>query len=340
MNTDKYIINVGGCIIIDVIEIKTFVVGLSGTTGIVSSVGHFVGNLFEMFLQDVHDEDRNAGALTGVLFLILCLQTNITGLSADKRVAKLCRNLWLLSMALLHFVHHTLNGLLMRLTTMGNFRPGRHARALLVSAFLLTAPFMFLLYAWPLDKDMFNPWILSVAIFAIELVVKMVVSLCIYILNILDAKVFGYNPKVDEIVYIVRSLGAVLEFLFGILLFFDGLWILFFEQSGLLRAFMICVHAYCNIYLQAVEGWSKLQRRRLAANKLSSLANATEEQVRLYNDVCCICYQEASAGNTKITQCGHYFHAYCLQKWLYMQDKCPLCHKNVCGDSEPVVVNS
>lgn len=28
----------------------------------------------------------------------------------------------------------------------------------------------------------------------------------------------------------------------------------------------------------------------------------------------------------KITRCKHYFHGVCLRKWLYVQDKCPLCH--------------
>jgi len=30
--------------------------------------------------------------------------------------------------------------------------------------------------------------------------------------------------------------------------------------------------------------------------------------------------------NAKITQCNHYFHGVCLRKWLYVQDRCPLCH--------------
>lgn len=27
-----------------------------------------------------------------------------------------------------------------------------------------------------------------------------------------------------------------------------------------------------------------------------------------------------------ITPCGHFFHAACLKKWLYVQESCPLCH--------------
>lgn len=29
----------------------------------------------------------------------------------------------------------------------------------------------------------------------------------------------------------------------------------------------------------------------------------------------------------KITRCNHYFHGVCLRKWLYVQDRCPLCHE-------------
>jgi E3 ubiquitin-protein ligase RNF139 len=30
--------------------------------------------------------------------------------------------------------------------------------------------------------------------------------------------------------------------------------------------------------------------------------------------------------NAKITRCNHFFHGVCLRKWLYVQDRCPLCH--------------
>lgn len=31
--------------------------------------------------------------------------------------------------------------------------------------------------------------------------------------------------------------------------------------------------------------------------------------------------------SAKITRCRHYFHGVCLRKWLYVQDRCPLCHE-------------
>lgn len=31
--------------------------------------------------------------------------------------------------------------------------------------------------------------------------------------------------------------------------------------------------------------------------------------------------------SAKITRCRHFFHGVCLRKWLYVQDRCPLCHE-------------
>jgi dTDP-D-glucose 4,6-dehydratase len=38
-----------------------------------------------------------------------------------------------------------------------------------------------------------------------------------------------------------------------------------------------------------------------------------------------VVFQEMTSA--KITRCRHYFHGVCLRKWLYVQDKCPLCHE-------------
>lgn len=65
-------------------------------------------------------------------------------------------------------------------------------------------------------------------------------------------------------------------------------------------------------------------KRRTAVNKINSLPEATSEQLRILNDVCSICYSEMLSA--KITRCSHYFHGVCLRKWLYVQDRCPLCH--------------
>jgi E3 ubiquitin-protein ligase RNF139 len=65
-------------------------------------------------------------------------------------------------------------------------------------------------------------------------------------------------------------------------------------------------------------------KRRTAVNKINSLPEANTEQLHRLDDVCAICYQEMRSA--KITRCNHFFHGVCLRKWLYVQDRCPLCH--------------
>ncbi len=153
----------------------------------------------------------------------------------------------------------------------------------------------------------------------------------VYLLFMMDKKLAGGLRNLDDMVYFVRGTGAVMEFIFAILLLFNGLWILLFEQSGAVRSFMICIHAYCNIWLQAKEGWGSFKRRWLAAKKLEILKTADHRDMRNVTDVCCICYQDLTAdGNrVKVTLCGHFFHTPCLKKWLYVQDSCPMCHASV-----------
>lgn len=115
-----------------------------------------------------------------------------------------------------------------------------------------------------------------------------------------------------------------MEFAFGIVLFFNGFWILVFEAGGTIRAVMMCIHAYFNLWCEAKAGWSVFIRRRTAVNKINSLPEANEEQLKALADVCAICYQEMESA--KITICKHFFHGVCLRKWLYVQDRCPLCH--------------
>ena len=92
-------------------------------------------------------------------------------------------------------------------------------------------------------------------------------------------------------------------------------------------ALVISMHAYFNVYKRAQEGWKNFLLRRNAVKRLNSLQWATEEQLQNLNDVCCICYE--ALDRAKVTRCNHYFHSLCLRKWLYVQDKCPMCHADI-----------
>ncbi|CAB3379249.1 Hypothetical predicted protein [Cloeon dipterum] len=301
-------------------ETQTAVLGM---TSVISFLCHYVGSFFQWILLTEDEDDRSIGTVSAILFFILALQTGLTGLDPEKRFIRLCRNFCLLFTAILHFIHNIVNPLLMSLSASHNPARHRHVRALSVCAFLVVFPVGLLIYLW--SQHTMSTWLLAVSAFSVEVIVKVIVSLMIYSLFLIDAYRSTFWESLDDYVYYIRAFGNTVEFCFGIFLFFNGAWILVFESGGAIRAIMMCIHAYFNIWCEARAGWSVFIKRRTAVKKINSLPEATEEQLEKLDDVCAICYQEMSSA--KITRCRHFFHGVCLRKWLYVQDRCPLCHE-------------
>ncbi|XP_063389411.1 protein TRC8 homolog [Cydia fagiglandana] len=293
-----------------------------GMTSVISFFCHYIGNFFQWILLTDEEEDKSIGTVSAILFYILALQTGLTSLNPEKRFIRLCRNFCLLFTALLHFLHNIVNPMLMSLSASHNPSMHRHVRALGVCAFLIIFPISLLVYLW--SQHSVSTWLLAVSAFSIEVIVKVVVSLMIYSLFLIDAYRSTFWEQLDDYVYYIRAFGNTIEFCFGIFLFFNGAWILLFESGGAIRAVMMCIHAYFNIWCEARAGWSVFMKRRTAVNKINSLREASADQLDTLDDVCAICYQEMHSA--KITRCNHYFHGVCLRKWLYVQDRCPLCH--------------
>ena len=115
-------------------------------------------------------------------------------------------------------------------------------------------------------------------------------------------------------------MGNTVEFCFAVFLFFNGGWILLFESGGTIRALMMLIHAYCNIWCEAKSGkkinfyimklsshemfqlkmmnndisidfelyllgWATFVKRRSAVQKINALPDATAEQLALNDDV-------------------------------------------------------
>ncbi|XP_076677915.1 TRC8 ring finger protein [Andrena cerasifolii] len=293
-----------------------------GMTSIISFICHYIGCFFQWVLLTEDRDEKSIGTVSAVLFYILALQTGLTSLDREKRLVRLCRNFCLVFTAILHFVYNIVNPLLMSLSASHNPALHRHVRALAVCACLILFPVSLLVFLW--SHFTVSTWLFAVTVFSVEVIVKVLVSIAIYSLFLIDAYRSAFWEQLDDCVYIIRSFGNTVEFAFGIMLFVNGSWILVFESGGTIRAIMMCIHAYFNIWCEAKAGWSVFMKRRTAVNKINSLPEAKAEQLQRLDDVCAICYQEMQSA--KVTQCNHYFHGVCLRKWLYVQDRCPLCH--------------
>lgn len=313
-------------------------VAMLGMASIFASISYHFGSMFQAFLTEAgarniggmgNDEAEHVGSVSAVLFLILALQTGLTSLEPDKRFARLCKNLCLLVTALFHFVHNMASPVLMSLSAARVINYRRHLRALSICLFLVLAPVILMAVLWKLFPV--GTWLLAVSAFCVEVVVKVLVTVTIYGLFLYDSKARdGTWEHLDDAVYYVRSLGNTVEFCFAVFLFFNGGWILLFESGGTIRALMMLIHAYCNIWCEAKSGWATFVKRRSAVQKINALPDATPEQLAANDDVCSICCFEILARQgAKITTCKHCFHRSCLQKWMSLQIFCPLCNQKL-----------
>ncbi|XP_077363240.1 E3 ubiquitin-protein ligase RNF139 [Festucalex cinctus] len=302
-----------------------------GMSAVISSLAHYLGLSILTFIGSTDEEDKRLGFVAPVLFFILALQTGLSSLDPEERLVRLSRNMCLLLTAILHFIQGMTDPVLMSLSAshVSSFR--RHFPVLLVSAALFVLPVVLSHALW--RHYAINTWLFAVTAFCVELCLKVLVSLTVYGLFMADGLSDALWEKLDDYVYYVRSAGNVMEFLFGVVMFGNGTYTMMFESGGKIRACMMCLHAYFNIYLQARNGWKTFVNRRAAVKRIDSLPELRGERLRRVEDVCAICYQDF-ASSARVTPCRHYFHALCLRKWLYIQDTCPMCHQKVHVDDD------
>ena len=289
-----------------------------GMTSVVYTLSHWLGAVFQAMLAAEAEEDKSVASVSAVLFFVLALQTGLTGMESEKRFQQICKNLCLLVTAILHFVHSMVQPVLMSISASRTHSRSPHVRALSICLFLVLAPSTLVAVLW--HHFNMGTWLLAVTAFCIEVVVKVLVTIIIYGLFMWDSHCQdGLWESLDDWVYYIRAVGNTVEFCFAVFLFFNGGWILLFESGGTIRACMMLIHAYFNIWCEARNGWSAFTKRRTAVAKINSLSDATEDEIAKHADVCAICYQEMTVA--KITRCRHMFHSICLRKWLYMQVK-------------------
>lgn len=151
--------------------------------------------------------------------------------------------------------------------------------------------------------------------------------LVVHSLFLYDSVRFEPWENLDDIVYYTRAVTKVLEFFVAIFVVGMGLWESTSGKWNWVNASILLVHCYFNVWQRLQTGWRSFLLRREAAKKAKSLPAATQEQLAKLDDVCSICFGGMTAAC--VTPCHHFFHRTCLRKWLYVQDKCPLCHSVV-----------
>nr|CAD7425156.1 unnamed protein product [Timema monikensis] len=275
---------------------------------------------------------KQAGTGEAITMALLSLQTGLVDLTMPQRVGAMSIILFIVVGSLLQSMHDIVEPILLALSASHTYAVARHARVLALCTFLFVFPLYMTIFLCRMFEVDF--WTLVVVSTCALTSVQVLGALTVYALFLYDAmqKESGWE-SLDDMVYIARGITRALEFIVALLVVGAGIresMLLSSEGRPLswLNGTVLAVHCYYNVYQRLQSGWSSFLLRRDAARKIHSLPCATAQQLdSRAHDVCAICYMEMKSA--RVTPCGHLFHATCLKKWLYVQDRCPLCATKV-----------
>lgn len=133
--------------------------------------------LLTFMIVDDAESASNAGALAGWLFIVICLQCDITSLPDEDRYWRLLRNFGLIVIVNLHSLFKPVSERLQSLSASRSKTLHKHARVLLVGTSSIVLPVWFLFHLW--SQKSINSWTLTVTVFGIEMIfrVSMTVNL-------------------------------------------------------------------------------------------------------------------------------------------------------------------
>lgn len=306
-------------------------VSVLATSVTVSYVSCFVLNGTRAFLLgelDFLGNPMHNGWTEGLSLILLAVQTGVAETEMPHRVAVMMIILFIVLSSLLQSTFEIAEPIVLALSASRNRSIFRHLRTLSVCLVLLIFP---LYLTWKLIQifpgtfiDFWMMVALSSCMLTSVHVIDLLVVHCLFVYDSVQEEIW---ENLDDIVYYTRAITKILEFFVAVVVVGMGLWVLVSAQWNHVHASILTVHCYFNVWQRLRTGWKSFLLRREAAQKVDCLPAATGEQLQQLDDVCSICY--SSMNVACITRCRHYFHRNCLRKWLYVQDKCPLCHDKI-----------
>ncbi|XP_048401138.1 RING finger protein 145-like isoform X2 [Stegostoma tigrinum] len=300
---------------------------LVGLTFTVSRLSLGLLTLCKFYLQGysafVNGNLMHRGVTEGVTFLLLALQTDLIDLHILQRTFLLSIILFIIVASILQSMLEITDPIVLALGASRNRSLWKHFRAVSMCLFLLVFPsFMAYRIAQFFEMDF---WLLIIV--SSSALTSLQVTGTIFIYGLFVTEDLRREPieNLEDVIYYVNSSCRILEFLVAVCVVAYGVVESIFGEWSWMGASVIVVHSYFNVWLRARAGWNSFVLRREAAQKISSLPRASQQQLDDYADVCAICYQGMRAA--VVTVCGHYYHSSCLRRWLYVQKTCPMCHQ-------------
>ena len=302
---------------------------LIGVCITVSYTSHVILTLTKLYLQGrdafLNDNVMHRGWTEGFTMFLLAMQTGIIELKSTQRAFLMSIVLFIVISSLIQSMYEITDPLLLALGASQNRSILKHVRAVALCTFLWMFP-LFMTYTICQFFDL-DFWLMAVISSCVLTSVQVIGSLVVYALFIYEGLRVTPWESLDDVVYYAKATTRVLEFLVAVFFVCYGIKESLVGEWSWVNSSIQIIHCYFNVWHRLQAGWQSYLRRREAASKIESLPAATPEQLAEHNDVCAICFQIMDSA--RITRCSHYFHGMCLRKWLYVQDKCPMCHTKI-----------
>lgn len=303
---------------------------LAGASLIIGFVANlildFTSTLMKGNVERPMEERQQEQWNNSVSFFLLSVQVGISSVPTQQRLMLIGLVLFVTLSLFLQSMYELAEPALMSLgaTYTGVFT-SKHLRTLGVCLLILVLPGYMIIVLCQMFT--FDAWLFVIISSNLVTIVQVMGSLIIYGLFVSNVHSESQMKDLDDYVYYINAGSKVFEFLVAVVVLGYTAWATLTGEWNYIGALVISMHAYFNVYKRAQEGWNNFLLRRNAVKRLNSLQWATEEQLEQLNDVCCICYEVLD--RAKVTKCNHFFHSLCLRKWLYVQDKCPMCHADI-----------
>lgn len=290
-----------------------------------SSIGQAGIKIFILNYQAyAAEQNPHAGLTEGLTMALLAAQTGLIRIKMPQRLAIFSIILFVVVASLIQSVYETTEPMLLALSANKDRHIMRHVRILLLCVFLFAFPlYMTFILCYIFDL---NFWTLVVISTCVMTSVQVVGLLVIYCLFLYDSTREDAWEALDDIIYYTRAVVRCLEFMVALFVVCAGFHESLVGQWSWSNSVVLVVHCYFNVWQRLQTGWISFLRRREAVKHINALPSASQEQLAVHNDVCAICYQTMNlVGTVRVTRCRHFFHGNCLRKWLYVQEKCPMC---------------
>ncbi|GFY39021.1 protein TRC8 homolog [Trichonephila inaurata madagascariensis] len=300
-------------------------VALCGITSLLAYiVDKSINDVVQKFLMIPDAEQNSIFRMFSQLLMLLSVQFGVTSLESEERYKMIFSISWMMGISVLSKINAQICQKLVSLSIMGNVSYNNHARALTVAFLTLIISSTWLTFIF--NSYVSENWLFPVTIFNIEILISLTISLVIYVLNLIHYHCCTVWYELYDYIYYLQSLKSIVTLVLAVVVFAKGFYKLF-ESGSILRLLFLFVHFYHNVWCQIVLGWGLLKKRKLIYDCVNSLPIATTEEVTEMGGCCVICLNDVAKHIVCVTRCNHFFHSYCLRKWLNERRTCPICHR-------------